>query len=116
MTETILFPLFIVLVVIAVTSTVVLVVNSINSTHNYTYKLLGTFIQNYNYIWDRDDGGYRTNMVAIFEDKENKSRKYEGDLIQGDKWLRSWERYDINTEQLVEFLKEYEAEFRKIKA
>ena len=55
-------------------------------------------------------------MVAIFEDKENKSRKYEGDLIQGDKWLRSWERYDINTEQLVEFLKEYEAEFRKIKA
>ena len=116
MTETILFPLFIVLVAIAVTSIVALVVNSINSTHNYTYKLLGTFIQNYNYIWDREDSGYRTNMVAIFEDKENKSRKYEGSLIQGDKWLRSWERYDITTEQLVEFLKEYEAEFREIKA
>ena len=116
MTETILFPLFIVLVAIAVTSTVALVVNFINSTHNYTYKLLGTFIQNYNYIWDREDSGYRTNMVAIFEDKENKSRKYEGSLIQGEKWLRSWERYDITTEQLVEFLKEYEAEFRKIKA
>ena len=116
MVETILFTLFIILVAIAVTSTVALVVNSINSTHNYTYELLGTFIQNYNYIWDREDSGYRTNMVAIFEDKENKSRKYEGSLIQGDKWLRSWERYDITTEQLVEFLKEYEAEFRKIKA
>ena len=116
MTETIFFPLFIVLVAIAVTSTVAVVAHSIDSTHNYTYKLLGTFIQNYNYIWDRDDSGYRTNMVAIFEDKENKSRKYEGNLIQGEKWLRSWERYDITTEQLVEFLKEYEAEFRKIKA
>ena len=116
MTETILFPLFIVLVAIAVTSTVALVVNSINSTHNYTYKLLGTFIQNYNYIWDREDSGYRTNMVAIFEDKENKSRKYEGSLVQANKWLRSWERYDITTEQLVEFLKEYGVEFRKVKA
>ena len=116
MTETILFYLFIVLAAIAVTSTVVLVVNYINSAHKYTYKLLGTFIQNYNYIWDRDDSCYRTNMVAIFEDKENKSRKYEGNLIQANKWLESWERYDITTEQLVEFLKEYGAEFRKIKA
>ena len=116
MTETILFYLFIVLIVIAVTSTVVLVVNSINSAHKYTYKLLGTFIQNYNYIWDRDDSCYRTNMVAIFEDKENKSRKYEGSLVQANKWLRSWERYDITTEQLVEFLKEYGVEFRKVKA
>ena len=116
MTETILFYLFIVLIVIAVTSTVVLVVNSINSAHKYTYKLLGTFIQNYNYIWDRDDSCYRTNMVAIFEDKENKSRKYEGSLVQANKWLQSWERYDITTEQLVEFLKEYGVEFRKVKA
>ena len=106
MVETILFTLFIVLVFVAV----------IGYIPNYNYELLGTFIQNYNYIWDRDDSGYRTNMVAIFEDKENKSRKYEGRLIQGDKWLRSWERYDITTEQLVEFLKEYGVEFRKVKA
>ena len=109
MVETILFTLFIVLVFVAV-------ISALKSIPTHKYELLGTFIQNYSYIWDRDDSCYRTNMVAIFEDKENKSRKYEGDLIQGDKWLRSWERYDINTEQLVEFLKEYEAEFRKIKA
>ena len=105
MVETILFTLFIVLVFVAV----------IGSIPNYNYELLGTFIQNYNYLWDKEDS-YRTKIVAIFEDKENKSRKYEGNLIQGEKWLRSWERYDITTEQLVEFLKEYEAEFRKIKA
>ena len=113
MTETILFPLFIVLVAIAVTSTVALVVNFINSKHNYTYKLLGTFIQNYNYIWDKDDSGYRTNMVAIFEDKENNSRKYEGSLIQAHEWLKSWERHDITTEQLIDFLKNYGVEFKK---
>ena len=70
MTETILFPLFIVLVAIAVTSTVALVVNSINSTHNYTYELLGTFIQNYNYIWDRDDSGYRTMWLPYLRIKK----------------------------------------------
>lgn len=109
MTETILFFLLIVLVF-------VVVIAALKSISTYKYELLGTFIQNYNYIWDRDDSCYRTNMVAIFEDKENKSRKYEGSLIQANKWLRSWERYDITTEQLVEFLKEYGTEFRKIKA
>ena len=109
MVETILFTLFIVLVF-------VVVISALKSISTYNYKLLGTFIQTYNYIWDRDDSGYRTNMVAIFEDKENKSRKYEGSLIQANKWLESWERYDITTEQLVEFLKEYGTEFRKIKA
>ena len=109
MVETILFTLFIVLVFVAV-------ILALKSIPNYNYELLGTFIQTYNYIWDRDDSGYRTNMVAIFEDKENKSRKYEGSLIQANKWLQSWERYDITTEQLVEFLKEYGTEFRKIKA
>ena len=107
MIGTILFLLFAILV---------LVVHSINSTSNYKYELLGTFIQNYNYLWDSEDSGYRTNMVAIFEDKENKSRKYEGSLVQANKWLRSWESYDITTEQLVEFLKEYGIEFRKVKA
>ena len=109
MVETILFTLFIVLVF-------AVVISALKSISNYNYELLGTFIQNYNYIWDRDDSGYRTNMVAIFEDKENKSRKYEGSLVQANKWLRSWERYDITTEQLVEFLKEYGVEFRKVKA
>lgn len=109
MVETILFTLFIGLVF-------VVVIAALKSIPNYSYELLGTFIQNYNYIWDRDDSGYRTNMVAIFEDKENKSRKYEGSLIQANKWLESWERYDITTEQLIEFLKEYGTEFRKIKA
>ena len=115
MTETILFLLFTILVPMAVVATVILVVNSINSTSNHNYELLGTFVQYYNYLWDKDDS-YRTNMVAIFEDKENKSRKYEGSLIQANKWLESWERYDITTEQLIEFLKEYGTEFRKIKA
>lgn len=109
MVETILFTLFIVLVF-------VVVILALKSIPTYKYELLGTFIQTYNYIWDRDDSGYRTNMVAIFEDKENKSRKYEGSLIQANKWLQSWERYDITMEQLVEFLKEYGTEFRKIKA
>lgn len=106
MVETILFTLFIVLVF-------VVVIAALKSISNYNYELLGTFIQNYNYIWDRDDSGYRTNMVAIFEDKENNSRKYEGSLIQAHEWLRSWERHDITTEQLVDFLKEYGAEFKK---
>ena len=112
MIETILFILLIVLVSRAVVSTVVLVVNSINSTPNYNYELLGTFIQNYNYLWDKEDS-YRTKIVAIFEDKENNSRKYEGSLIQAHEWLKSWERHDITTEQLVDFLKEYGAEFKK---
>ncbi len=115
MTETILFFLFIVLVAIAVTSIVVLVVNSINSTPKCNYELLGTFIQNYNYLWDKEDS-YRTNIVAIFEDKENNSRKYEGNLIQAHEWLKSWERHDITTEQLVDFLKEYGAKYKKIVA
>ena len=104
MIETILFLLF---------AISVLVVHSINSTSNYKYELLGTFIQNYNYIWDRD---YRTNMVAIFEDKENNSRKYEGSLIQAHEWLRSWERHDITTEQLIDFLQNYGVEFKQAKA
>ena len=108
MVETILFTLFIVLVF-------AVVISALKSISNYNYELLGTFIQNYNYLWDKEDS-YRTKIVAIFEDKENKSRKYEGSLIQANKWLRSWERYDITTEQLVEFLKEYGTEFRKIKA
>lgn len=110
MVETILFTLFIVLVFVAVISSLK------SAIPTYKYELLGTFIQNYSYIWDKDDSCYRTNMVAIFEDKENKSRKYEGSLIQANEWLRSWERYDITTEQLVEFLREYGAEFREIKA
>lgn len=110
MVETILFTLFIVLIFVVVISAL----KSAIPTHKY--ELLGTFIQNYSYIWDRDDSSYRTNMVAIFEDKENKSRKYEGSLIQANEWLRSWERYDITTEQLIEFLREYGAEFREIKA
>ena len=109
MVETILFTLFIVLIFVAV-------ISSLKSIPTYKYELLGTFIQNYSYIWDRDDSCYRTNMVAIFEDKENKSRKYEGSLVQANEWLRSWERYDITTEQLIEFLREYGAEFREIKA
>ena len=109
MVETILFILLIVLVFMAV-------ISALKSIPTHKYELLGTFIQNYSYIWDRDDSCYRTNMVAIFEDKENKSRKYEGSLIQANEWLRSWERYDITTEQLIEFLKEYGAEFREIKA
>lgn len=108
MVETILFTLFIVLVF-------VIVILALKSIPTYNYELLGTFIQNYNYLWDKEDS-YRTKIVAIFEDKENKSRKYEGSLIQANKWLRSWERYDITTEQLVEFLREYGTEFRKIKA
>ena len=113
MIETILFILLIVLVFIGVISALK---STIDSIPTYKYELLGTFIQNYNYLWDSEDSGYRTNMVAIFEDKENKSRKYEGSLVQANKWLQSWERYDITTEQLVEFLKEYGVEFRKVKA
>ena len=115
MTETILFILFIVSVFMAVVSIITSVVNSINSIPNYNYELLGTFIQNYNYLWDREDS-YRTNIVAIFEDKENNSRKYEGSLISAHEWLKSWERHDITTEQLIDFLKNYGTEFKKIKA
>ena len=112
MTETILFLLFTILVPMAVVATVILVVNSINSTSNHNYELLGTFVQYYNYLWDKDDS-YRTNMVAIFEDKENKSRKYEGSLVHAHEWLKSWERHDITTEQLINFLKDYGVKFKK---
>lgn len=111
MAETILFILlFIVAIFTAVIA--ILVVNSVNSIPNYNYELLGTFIQNYNYLWDREDN-YRTNIVAIFENKENNSRKYEGSLIQAHEWLKSWERHDINTEQLIDFLKDYGVKFKK---
>ena len=109
MVETI---LFIVLVFVAV---ILALKSVIDSIPNYNYELLGTFIQNYNYLWDKEDS-YRTKIVAIFEDKENNSRKYKGNLIQANKWLRSWERYDITTEQLIDFLKDYGAEFKQIKA
>ena len=112
MIETILFILLIVLVFMTVISELT---SAINSIPTYKYELLGTFIQNYNYLWDNEDSGYRTNMVAIFEDKENNSRKYEGSLIRAHEWLKSWERHDITTEQLVDFLKEYGAEFKKNK-
>ena len=115
MKETILFLLFTILVPMAVVATVILVVNSINSTSNHNYELLGTFVQYYNYLWDKDDS-YRTNMVAIFEDKENKSRKYEGSLVHAHEWLKSWERHDITTEQLIDFLKNYGVEFKQVKA
>lgn len=106
MIETILFLLF---------AISVLVVHSINSTSNYKYELLGTFVQYYNYLWDKGDS-YRTKIVAIFEDKENNSRKYEGSLAHAREWLESWERHDITTEQLIDFLKNYGAEFRQVKA
>ena len=109
MVETILFTLFIVLVF-------AVVISALKSISTYNYELLGTFIQTYNYIWDRDDSGYRTNMVAIFEDKENKSRKYEGSLVHAHEWLKSWERHDITTEQLIDFLKNYGVEFKQVKA
>lgn len=107
MIETILFLLF---------AISVLVVHSINSTSNYKYELLGTFVQYYNYLWDSEDSGYRTKIVAIFEDKENNSRKYEGSLAHAREWLESWERHDITTEQLIDFLKNYGVEFKQVKA
>ena len=112
MVETILFTLFIVLVFVAVISSLKSVIDSIP---NYNYELLGTFIQHYNYLWDKDDS-YRTTIVTIFEDKENNSRKYEGSLIQAHELLKSWKRYDITTEQLIDFLEDYGAEFKQIKA
>ena len=101
MIETILFLLFTILV---------LAIHSINSTPNYKYELLGTFIHHYTCFWDKD-GGYRTKIVAIFEDKENNSRKYEGSLVHAHEWLKSWERHNITTEQLIDFLKNYGTEF-----
>ena len=109
MIETILFILLIVLVFMTVISELT---SAINSIPTYKYELLGTFIQNYNYLWDKGDS-YRTKIVAIFEDKENNSRKYEGSLIQAHEWLRSWERHDITTEQLINFLKDYGVKFKK---
>ena len=109
MIETILFILLIVLVFMTVISELT---SAINSIPTYKYELLGTFIQNYNYLWDKEDN-YRTKIVAIFEDKENNSRKYEGSLIQAHEWLESWERHDITTEQLIDFLKNYGVEFKK---
>ena len=101
MIETILFLLFTILI---------LVIHSINSTPNHNYELLGTFIHHYTYLWDKD-GSYRTKIVAIFEDKENNSRKYEGSLVHAHEWLKSWERHNITTEQLIDFLKNYGTEF-----
>ena len=109
MIETILFILLIVLVFMTVISELT---SAINSIPTYKYELLGTLIQNYNYLWDKGDS-YRTKIVAIFEDKENNSRKYEGSLIQAHEWLRSWERHDITTEQLINFLKDYGVKFKK---
>ena len=109
MIETILFILLILLVFMTVISELT---SAINSIPTYKYELLGTFIQNYNYLWDKGDS-YRTKIVAIFEDKENNSRKYEGSLIQAHEWLRSWERHDITTEQLINFLKDYGVKFKK---
>ena len=109
MIETILFLLFTILVL------VIHSINSINSTPNYNYELLGTFVQYYNYLWDKGDS-YRTKIVAIFEDKENNSRKYEGSLAHAHEWLESWERHDITTEQLIDFLKNYGVEFKQVKA
>lgn len=106
MIETILFLLF---------AISVLVVHSINSTSNHKYELLGTFVQYYNYLWDKDDS-YRTKIVAIFENKENNSRKYTGSLAQAHEWLESWERHDITTEQLIDFLQNYGVEFKQAKA
>ena len=106
MIETILFLLFTILA---------LVVHSINSTSNHNYELLGTFVQYYNYLWDKDDS-YRTKIVAIFENKENNSRKYTGSLAHAHEWLESWERHDITTEQLIDFLKNYGVEFKQAKA
>lgn len=91
---------------------------AMSSTHSipkYNYELIGTFTYKYNYIWDKEGSGYRTDMVAIFEDTENHSRKYEGSVLYANEWLRSWERYDITTEQLIDFLKDYGIDFKKNK-
>ena len=104
--------LFILLVVLVFMTVISELTSAINSIPTYKYELLGTFIQNYNYLWDKEDN-YRTKIVAIFEDKENNSRKYEGSLIQAHEWLRSWERHDITTEQLINFLKDYGVKFKK---
>ena len=84
-----------------------------NNVPTYNYELIGTFTYHYNYLWDKEGSGYRTDVVAIFEDKANNLRKYEGSMLYANEWLRKWTWHDITTEQLIDFVKQYGISFKK---